>query len=550
MHSSAFKDIACQLEPLESPQFLHVTRSDSDAMNVTVELPRLKLAFFVNGDLQLESCNLRGHVVDETQSFGTLFGLHNQITLRPKDSVAESLPLARVVFIPYGTAKFEAQGDHSQVTIDCGSERHLTFYQYKIDDDLGYLASSNPSLTSRLYKIYLHALTSHCLPDPLTGRTGTEEALHELSESATSSFAQIDQEQARLLELIGALTPEQCYNPSHLRSTQETQWANLPSLAQHYAFRTATNSILNRACSLQLFDPPDFDLELHVKHVNKVLLKRAAHRTRKYYPTGAVARLPTVLEASANVDHLYGARDHQACDWTSRGQAASWASSLVHGRWGQPTYWPCDLTDLAESWNTIGDPLTELSLTYSPDWLDLEPRSCWISLYNLCRQASETDRYRLSICLATAIYGDSPLPQNLVPVLVALATNPSFLTLTPPAHSLYLLEDGYHPTSERVQRCIMGSIRDIMHTPAIEISQHEGESNYDLSQRRKDNYNENVATLTPQLTQMWVDCWPNTPTAPSGNYSSWIDVEKCLQQVQDYFGSCSKNVELKAHLDE
>ncbi|KAG8732082.1 hypothetical protein FRC10_001233 [Ceratobasidium sp. 414] len=550
VHSPAFKDIARQLEPLEAPRFLHVTQSDSDATKIIAELPRLKLAFFINEDLQLESCNLCGYVVDETQSAGTLFGLRNQIALRPKDSIAESLPRSRVIFIPCGTVKFAAQRNHVQVTVDCGPERHLTFYQYKIDTDLGYLASSNPSLTSRLYKIYLHALTSHCLPDPLTGRTGTEEALHELSESATSSFDQIDREQAQLLQLIGALTPQRVYKPPRLRSTQATVWANLPPLAQHYAFCIAANSILGRARSLQLFDPLGFDLESHVTRFNEILLKRAANRTRKYYPAGAVARLPTVLDEPADTIHLYEPRDHQAGGWTGRGQAASWASSLVHGRWGQPTYWPCELTRLAESWNTIGDPPVELCLTYSPDWLCLELPSCWVSLYNLCRQVSGTYWCRLCICLAAAMYSDPPLSQDLVPVLVAFATNRSFLNLTPPAHSSYLLQDGYHPTSEQVWLFVMGSIRDIIHTPAIDILRHDDESNYDLSQRRQSEYNENVAALTSELTQMWVDCWPNAPTVPSGNYSSWIDVAKCLQQVQAYFNNCSKNVELKTHLDE
>ncbi|KAG8729403.1 hypothetical protein FRC10_003931 [Ceratobasidium sp. 414] len=550
MHSLAFKDIARQLEPLESPRFLHVTQSDSDTTKIIAELPRLKLAFIVNEDLQLESCNLCGHIVDETQSGGALFGLHNQIALRPKDSVAESLPQSRISFIPYGAVKFEAQGNHVQVTVDCGSERHLTFYQYKINTDLGYLAGSNHSLTSRLYKIYLHALTSHCLPDPLTGRAGTEEALHELSESATSSFDQIDQEQARLLQLIGSLAPQRVYNPPRLQSTQATIWANFPPLAQHYAFCTTENSILDRARSLQLFDPLGFDLEPHVTRFNEILLKRAAHRTRKYYPAGRVARLQTVLDGPANTDHLYEARDHHASGWTGRGQAASWASSVVHGRWGRPTYWPGELTQLAESWNAIGDPPAELCLTYNPDWLCLEPPSCWVSLYNLCRQASEADWCRLCICLAAAMYSDPPLPQSLVLVLVAFATNRSFLDLAPPVHSSYQLQDEYHPTSERVRRFVMGSIRDIIHTPAINIPLYDDESNYDLSQRRQSDYNKNVAALTSELAQMWVDCWPNTPTAPSGNYSSWIDVARCLQQVQVYPRNCSKNVELKTHLDE
>ena len=42
------------------------------------------------------------------------------------------------------------------------------------DDKLGMLADTG-SFPSKLYFCWLHALTSHCLPDFLTGRTGTEE---------------------------------------------------------------------------------------------------------------------------------------------------------------------------------------------------------------------------------------------------------------------------------------------------------------------------------------------------------------------------------------
>ncbi|KAG9090216.1 hypothetical protein FRC06_001164, partial [Ceratobasidium sp. 370] len=548
MHSLAFTSIARQLEPLESSRYLHVTRSSAGKINA--ELPRLKLAFFVNGDLQLESCNLRGHVVDERQSVGALFGLHNQLALCPKDTVVESLPQSHVVLIPYGAVNFGAEGDHSRVTVDCGSERHLNFYQYKIDTDLGYLASDNPSLTSRLYKIYLHALTSHCLPDPLTGRTGVEEALHELSESATLSFDQIDQEQARLLQLIGALTPRRVYYPSHLRSMQTTQWANLPPLSQHYTFSVAANLILERASELQLFSPLGFDLEPYRTQFNETILKRVAARTRDYYPPGAVARLPTVSEGLGKMDCGYEARDHRGSGWTQRGQAASWASGVIHRRWGKATYWPCELTSLAESWNTISGPSTEFSLTYSLDWSQLQLSSRWIPLYDLCRHATDTDRYQLCICLAAAMYSDSPLPQNLIPILAAFATNHSFLRLAPPTHRSYLLDDKYHPTNERVREFIADSVRDIRLTPAIDIPRNKGESNSDLGQRRQRDYNQRIATLKSRLTQLWMDCWPHTPTTPSGDYSAWIDVAGCLQHVQAYFRSCSKNVELKTHLDE
>ncbi|KAJ5054923.1 uncharacterized protein L3040_001185 [Drepanopeziza brunnea f. sp. 'multigermtubi'] len=67
---------------------------------------------------------------------------------------------------------------------------------FVIDKDLGLL-TDNGNLRSRLFKLYLHALTSPCLPDPLIFRTGSEEALHGLRLAAgTKSF--LDMEQSSL----------------------------------------------------------------------------------------------------------------------------------------------------------------------------------------------------------------------------------------------------------------------------------------------------------------------------------------------------------------
>ncbi|KAG9094746.1 hypothetical protein FS749_011921 [Ceratobasidium sp. UAMH 11750] len=337
MHSRFFKDVACQIDPLEDPQYLHITQCSRDPARITVELPRMKLAFFINEDRRLESSNLSGQVIDEAQSSGTMLGLVNQLVLRPRDSTAKSFPQSNVVLIPSGKVDFRLQNHHARVTINRGSGRHVNFYQYKVDMDLGYLTSNNTSLTSRLFKIYLHAVTSHCLPDPLTGRTGTEEALHELSEAATSSFDQINQEQARLLQLIGALTPQRVYYPANLKSMQTTKWIDIPCLAQHYAFCTAVNTILERARSLQLFNPLTFDLDPYITEFDTNLLKRTAHRTRIYYPSDVTARLSTILGESEDRSCWYEGRDHQSNGWTEKGQLASWASGLVHDRWGKPT---------------------------------------------------------------------------------------------------------------------------------------------------------------------------------------------------------------------
>jgi hypothetical protein len=61
---------------------------------------------------------------------------------------------------------------------------------FRINTALGRLVD-NGSLQSKLFLCHLHAATSHCLPDPLTGRTGTEEALRILKSAAVASFIRL-----------------------------------------------------------------------------------------------------------------------------------------------------------------------------------------------------------------------------------------------------------------------------------------------------------------------------------------------------------------------
>ncbi|QRV92773.1 kinase-like protein [Ceratobasidium sp. AG-Ba] len=528
-HSPEFLKLAARISPLESSSYLHIIRSDDNMPEVMVELPRMKLAFTVNEEMQLESMNFRGQIIDTIQSSGTLFGLKDQLVLCAKDSTAKSLPRSKSVLVPYGSVDFSLRSNHTQVTIDRGPDRYVNFYHYQIDTDLGCLTNTNTSLTSRLFKIYLHALTSHCLPDPLTGRTGTEEALHELGEAATTSFDQINEEQAQLLRFIGGLTPKRNYYPPHLKIMQKTQWAKLPALSQHYAFCTSANSVLGRARSLQLFNPS----HLTSNHSSSLTI-------RICWSVRLIGHVPTTpLIQPVRSRYFTG---------SPPAVTHAWASGLVNENWNRPFYVAGNLASIWGQWNDIKGPASNLSITYNQEWLDLNLPSCWLSLYDACRTWTGAGaRYGLGIILATGVYGGS-LPSNLVPVFTAFAVNSQFRSLPPPEHSEYRLSDNYAPTLSRITAIVSSHCRAIDVTPSISITRQNGEPKAPWRQRRKAHYDSNISSLKPQLANHWMDCWPHNPTTPSGVYSSWFNVNGCLQQVQAYFRSCLKNVDFKDHL--
>src|SRR5262249_54294898 len=141
-----------------------------------------------------------GMIVDHDQSIRTLVGLENRLVLRQEDNNE------RVVIIPHGNVTFEPRQTHVSVDIDTGNNRRVTYSMYTIDPILGRLVGDG-SLISHLYKCYLHAVTSYCLPDGLTQRTGTEEAISGLRAGTTWSFRTLDinGKAAELLRLIADL---------------------------------------------------------------------------------------------------------------------------------------------------------------------------------------------------------------------------------------------------------------------------------------------------------------------------------------------------------
>lgn len=90
-----------------------------------------------------------------------------------------------IVLVPDGKVLWKATPSHIEVNIQVGSLTKV--YLFELDTQLSRMVD-NGTLESKLALCYLHALTSFCLPDGLTGRTGTEQALDILNSAAVKSF--------------------------------------------------------------------------------------------------------------------------------------------------------------------------------------------------------------------------------------------------------------------------------------------------------------------------------------------------------------------------
>jgi hypothetical protein len=241
-----------------------------DTKEIHVRLPRMNLDFVIR-PTGLESKQFRGMIVDINQKVGTLRGLQNKLVLK------EYQGAARIVIVPHGTVSFRRDGQHVKVSVNTGLGSKVPYHQFVIDKDLGLLVD-NANLRSRLFKLYLHALTSHCLPDSLTGRTGAEEALCGLRSAGTGSFLSLEQEHVEQLRLFAKLTPSRDFFPKDSRYMIQTDWEDISPLSYHEDCVKEATLLLEQAEMFRVFQTAS-DIKYKVEQRGSIELRgRAAMR--------------------------------------------------------------------------------------------------------------------------------------------------------------------------------------------------------------------------------------------------------------------------------
>jgi len=527
IRSTTWKMVSSRLEPLEIPRNLVITlTSGSDTSEVNVELPRYGLTFFINSHGELESRNLRDMVYDDTQSMGTMVGLVNRLVLRPKLNTADE---QRCVLIPEGDVSFSRHGHHVRVLVDIHDSRHqrMNYQTYVIDTDMGCL-TGNVSLANKLYRAYLHALSSNpCSVDPLTKRTGTEEALSILQSAACQSFTKIDHRDARLLRSIASLTTKREWYPPHLQHMQRVHWASLPVASQHHGLYLSCASIVEIFQSLQPFlhddhnsSSPVVDFPTREEH----LLHRASLRAAALCPPEFREPLP-----GGNHDTTYNARDLLQ---PASGEVRAYGAALAIYSWSPHKPLVIDIYSVLEKVTqpVIGTKGKTISLCYSKDWLSPNLPDDWLPMYDRCRQSNmHQHRFQLLFSLPAMAYS-SPHLDDIAHTLVAFAVVPQFKDENPPEHTSYVLSDKYMPEEQTVNTFLSSCTVSL-----------KGSSKKSTKERLQRDATIATAKLTMQ--------WPSRTLPPFDFLDhSLYDVGALTSKVRKLFASCHQNWELKMHL--
>ena len=547
IRSQSWNMISSLLRPFDTPQNLLVSVSPIDpsqpmsSLQLSVVLPRYGLSFYVDEDGDLQSFNMRGMVYDENQSVGTLFGLVNRLVLRPKIGDVHAVELIpRCVLIPEGEISFRIDGHHVRVEIDTRPPAlgRVTYQTYRVDTDMGCL-TGNVSLTNKLHCAYLHALTSGCGTDPLTGRTGTEEALSVLRSASCWSIMKFGSREAELLRLIASICPTRAWYPEHLKCMQKVAWLNLPASAQHHELYVVAKGIKEHCERVLLFQDSRSNalfqsFPLHEEH----LLKRSALRAAYLFPSEFSGQ-----PSGANLDVRYSARD--LVEVGSGEQRAYTAAAVVHLRTANAT--TTNILSMVESWagSVSGD--TALSLQYDRSWLAPDLSLIWLKAYTLLRRNDEGKWFRLLFSLPAMAYASSQLT-HLVPVFVAFASNPHFGLEDPPRYDSYSLSEGYAPSRADLRSYVSDCAYSFDCSPESSEPARYAESVYDLQERRARLYNSRRNSDTDATVHQLLNAWPcETPPRCSLN-SALYNVSAFTSNVQRHFSSRYHNLKLKEHL--
>ena len=549
IRSPTWSMVSSLLTPLDSPQNLIITISPADSnqpyspSRLSVDLPRYGLSFYIDEDGDLQSRNIRRMVYDENQSIGTMFGLVNQLVLRPKSRDVNTDGLvSRCVLVPEGDISFQMNSHHVRVEIDIHGPalRRITYQTYRVDTDLGCLAG-NVSLTNKLYCAYLHALTTGCSADPLTGRSGTEEAVSILRSANCWSIMKLSTRDAELLGLIASMCPSRTWYPEHLKCMQKVEWLELPASAQHHELYVVAKGIKEHCERVLLFHEGQSSalfqsFPLYDEH----LLKRSALRAAYLFPSEFSRQA-----SGETFDVKYPGRD--VLESSSGEHRAYTAATAVYYRTAHGATEKC-IKSMEKAWKdqTVSGK-APLSLQYDRSWLAPNLASIWLEAYNLLRTTGEEKWIQLFFSLSAMAYTSSQL-SDLVPAFVAFATDPHFRLEDPPQYDCYSLSEGERPLPITLGSYVSDCAHSFQDSPESVEPAKPGENSKAFRKRQRKMYHSRRDSDIDATVRQMLDAWPcETPPLCSLNPDLY-DVSDFTSKVQKHFSSCYRNLKLKEHL--
>lgn len=400
--SNLFDRIASIFDGFEHRARVTVYQPESKAGRLSVELRRLDLSFVVNRKGRLHCRELHSEV-DPDQDAGTWYGFDSKIVLRDSQNQQR-----RSILVPLGSLSWKRRGTHVMVHAEnCG-----TYGIFTINAVLGRL-DCPAEARLLLFKALLHAYTASIAPDPLTRRSGTEEALHCLRSGQNQPCMPLNPAFEQYLSLLARLSPKRMYYPPGKKVMQQVLWDdNLPTSSQNDAFYPAVDAIYQKSMQLLTFSFAESATLSLEDRGDSHLRKRSSARRSNF---GRKDLNCMGLEPSR--DKLYHSRDRRT---QGDRRIRVFESSMLINTWSAEFLARPNLARLLQSWPVIharGEPSVGFMLS---SLLSAEPAMEWGSWLSFCRSARVTDKYLLCFVLGVLAFRKAQ-DMGLVRVLIAFA---------------------------------------------------------------------------------------------------------------------------------
>ncbi|EXJ58525.1 hypothetical protein A1O7_05951 [Cladophialophora yegresii CBS 114405] len=454
--SNLFLHFASVFRGFEDPR--HITVYQPARWPLAVELRRYELTFFVNQRGFLECQQLRAEV-DENQDAGTWYGLSSKIVLRDVQN-----PCERSIIVPLAPLTVRRKGMHVDVQVQRVDPVVGRFF---LDDVLGRVTcASEPRLFYT--KALLHASTSFCLPDPLTGRTGADEACRILQAGACQPYAPLNAANEMLIASIADLTPKRQFYPEDLRVMETVSWRkDLTVATQDDRYWQLVNVIKQKSDLLAQFKlKEDVALEAEqssmlmesaiVNDTNTDLVLRGQMRRLPYQRPDLAVAISTVIQGSGDI--LYCPRGYH--DYQKSQDHVFEAASLLKN-WPSKLPSPSLLHVMMQQWPHIagyGDGMVVYDKIRLSDRLDADIASSWGPLVNLCRLSSQDTKYKLLFLLATISFREE-VDVHAIHTLIAFSVFPDLKKIDLPSWPSYTqFRPGYTPKTHYLKQLLGSSV--------------------------------------------------------------------------------------------
>ncbi|RYO81474.1 hypothetical protein DL764_009764 [Monosporascus ibericus] len=503
-HSDLCKRVAELFRHFEVPERLTVFQPSM--RNLTIELRHLELSFSVNKNFLLECRELHAEI-DPNQEAGTLYGLESKIVLRDVDNKKR-----RSIIIPLGRPTWTRQGMHVAVRACSTNE----YGRFEIDDVLGRLLC--PPEPRLLYsKALYHALTSFVLPDPLTGRTGTEEAVHILKSGSSQPWTPLGSMPIAILESLEQLSPSREFYPKDKECLQTVAWDQYLTVnIQHDSFEPLIQEILGKSDRLGAFVSNNAEI---------FDVRTPSHLRRR----GEIRRLLYERGSSDSDGHFTGQdKTYESRDRNVMSQATNvfQVVKLIRNR-PFSLHMTRGLRAILQSWKLIGGfhdtpRIVPRSLS---NLIDDNISEQWGSLVNFCRGTD--DPYRLIFRLALLSFGPAP-DMDTIRALAAFGCLDELRSLpTPSCRSFAEFKKSGSPTLELLKGFISAAYLDF------------GPNNRMLCEAEGSRF-----------ARFILDQWPSSNPSTEGFASSVIDINLALEKILPEWERLRQNKALSEYVNE